>query len=227
MADSAFTNAGLTMARGGAARNSFIEVRYSPKVDAAMQELERLGKDAPAAIASAINRTLTSLRSFAAAEIRQELLLKRKAIIERMEIRRASQTTLAGKLSIQGRRLSIINFNARASKRGGVKVQVYKSGEPFVFRHGFIGIGLNNARLVFLRKYRAPKYRVGDKAHHKPNVGRLMERLQTVYGPSLWAVLKQRPTLDERIVEKMGDVFVKNAGHQLSRFSGVGVKLNG
>lgn len=86
----------------------------------------------------AINRTITSTRTFISKMVREDLALKAKTVKDSLTIKRASRgTNPVGKIDVQAKPISLKRYGARTTRKG-VTVKVTKSGGRKVVKGGFI-----------------------------------------------------------------------------------------
>lgn len=92
----------------------------------AQQMLANAPKQVRLAAVSAINRTVTKMRTQTSKTIRENYVVKAADIKSTLKIRRASSARMHGVIASHGRPLLLTAFRVRANKRGPVKVQVKK-----------------------------------------------------------------------------------------------------
>lgn len=92
----------------------------------AQQMLANAPKQVRLAAVSAINRTVTKMRTQTSKTIRENYVVKAADIKSTLKIRRASSARMHGIIASRGRPLLLTAFRVRANKRGPVKVQVKK-----------------------------------------------------------------------------------------------------
>ena len=92
----------------------------------AQQMLANAPKQVRLAAVSAINRTVTKMRTQTSKTIRENYVVKAADIKSTLKTRRASSAKMQGIIASRGRPLLLTAFRVRANKRGPVKVQVKK-----------------------------------------------------------------------------------------------------
>lgn len=86
-----------------------------------------------------LNRALDAAATGASREIRREYNIKHRAVLSAMKKRRASGGSLFARLTIEGARIGLIEFDARWSRRQpGASVKVKVAGARKIVRGAFI-----------------------------------------------------------------------------------------
>jgi len=167
------------------------------ELEGALQAAQGLS-DVPSRILRAQQRALATLRKRlpvqARRDIQAEYNLKARRIAQGLRLRNASDgLVLVG----SARGINALQFGATWSRRmKGARFTIKRGGDRSPHEGAFIGTGLNNNPLVFVRDLRRGKHRVTEGR----NKGRMKEYLTAVYGPSVGQMLKhgRRP---ERLAE--------------------------
>lgn len=102
----------------------------------------------PAAITRALNRSIASARTAMVAVIAPDIGLKSGDVRDRLRIQEATNDRAVARLYASSKRIPVIDFNAKASKRGGVTARL--PGSPY--RRAFIATMGTGHRGVFERK---------------------------------------------------------------------------
>lgn len=125
------------------------------------------------AVVRALNRTLTTVRAAAQREIRKEYPgLRAGTVREELKIRRATRAVMNAKITVQGRRMPLIDFAASQTRRG---VSVRIKGQRKRVDHAFITTLKSGHKGVFVR---APNSKAqGSRMNFRIGVGsRLRKR---------------------------------------------------
>jgi len=102
------------------------------------------------AVARALNRTATTVRAEAAREIHNEYQgLKINAVKDRISIQKATKITQRVIISVSGRPIPVIEFDARPTKLG---VTIKVKGTRKLLRHAFIATMPGGHKGVFIRR---------------------------------------------------------------------------
>lgn len=130
-----------------------VQIRF----DAARWEsaLAKLGAQAPKAVARALNRTGTNIRTVMTKEVAADMGLSQKVVREQIYITTATWSRLNVVVSASARRIPLIDFNARGpepSRGRGRGVTARMPGGAGTYPHAFIATMSNGHRGVFERK---------------------------------------------------------------------------
>jgi hypothetical protein len=91
---------------------------------------ELLGKkNATKACVRALNRSIASARTLAVKVVRQDMGLKAGVVRDRITVIKATASRQIARLAATTERTPLINFNAKALKRGGVKAKLPSPGK--------------------------------------------------------------------------------------------------
>lgn len=114
--------------------------------------LRNVRNGAPRALKSAVNRTLTGVKTDMARETQQRLALKQQRIKEDIKIaKKATTRDFSGRVSSSGQPVSFYQFGAKQRKKG-VSVRVLKSEGRKTVRGAFIARGKYGNKMVFWRQ---------------------------------------------------------------------------
>jgi len=102
------------------------------------------------AAARALNRVAVSTRAEASREIRQVYVLKARAIKAQIRLTRATAQSLEARLTASGKRIPLIEFQARQNRQG-VSVRIKRAGGRKTVRHAFVARMRSGHVGVFLR----------------------------------------------------------------------------
>lgn len=183
-------------------------------MDAAMarmrETLEAVGEQkARAALARAINRTLTAVRAEAARIARTTYTARQKKLFDNIFINRAGRGKLEGVLEIHGSPgMSLIHFEATPNRpqrpaarpADGVSARILRSGSRKVARSHKSG----GSKSFVIRK---PQGGYGVFVRHG-------QKLEMLFGPSPVQAL-QRADSQERMIERADEVFSRRLRHEL------------
>lgn len=158
-----------------------------------------------AATVSALNRTGTTVRAAASREIRNEYKLSAASVREQLKVIRASRSNLEVRVRATGRRIGLIDFNARQTRQG-VTVQIKTGGGRKLIRSAFLATMKSGHLGVFSRgRYAGGKF--------VPGRSRLpITELTSLSLPKAFSnqkVMKQLVTLAT-------ETFIKNFQHELA-----------
>ena len=202
---------------------SAVRVRVSQEqIDNLRTELAGVKNGVNKAVVGAINKTLPKGRTIVVDQLWEKLAIKRRGnIFHRTSVIKATSANPAGAIRILGRQIGLINFktkdtNARRRGGSGVIAQLYRSGESEIFPKAFIGIGASDNKHVFQR-LPGKGHIITDKAHHKPNIGRRAQSLESLKGMSLLKAYKDHPEIEAASVEKVGAEFGNQLSSQIDR----------
>ena len=183
-------------------------------MDAAMEHmretLEAVGEQkARAALARALNRTLTAVRTEATRIARTTYTARRKKLFDNIFISRAGRGKLEGVLEIHGSPgVSLIHFEATPNRpqrpaarpADGVSARILRSGSRKVARSPKSG----RSKSFIIRK---PQGGYGVFVRHG-------QELEMLFGPSPVQAL-QREDNQERMIERADEVFSRRLRHEL------------
>lgn len=188
--------------------------------------LRNIEGGAEKAIMRAVNKALTGVKTDMARQTAKELSLTQKRIKKDIKIEKASKTTLAGKVTSEGRPVNLYQFKAKQKKKG-VSVKVLKSGGRKTIPGAFIFIGRGksgkgtqqlvgwrdktsrNAQYIGTKK-KDPDVRYGalPRKYRKP--------VESLYGPRIQDITGKDSVI-RVIEEKAGDRMQKELSHQTER----------
>ena len=110
------------------------------------------------AAASAINRTISKIKTQTSKSIRKNYLVSAKGIKGTLNIKRASHAKLRGVIASQGRPMLLTAFRVRKNKRGPVKVQVRRQNSLKPVYGLFLGISRKGYVGAMQRTQRKARY---------------------------------------------------------------------
>ena len=134
----------------------------------AFQQLRRRG---PQAIARALNRSIASARTAMGRAVAADMGLKVGDAHERIGLRLARPDQPVAQLTASGKRLPLMDFGAKGSRRGGVIARL--PGGKGRYPHAFIRQMRNGHTGVFMR---AGKARLPIHELHGPSIARVFEK---------------------------------------------------
>jgi hypothetical protein len=176
--------------------------------DFVAQSLRNMPNQIPKVMAQAINRALPGTRKVITAGLKDATTIRKKSrIIKGTNVKKATASNLTGKITFDGRTIGAIEFEHTANKTAGVAFRLMPADTPIRMRHGFRGTGAGGNKHLFQR-VRGSYYKVGSRAHYKPNVGRRTERIESFKGPSLRTIYDRNPAID-RAAHAAADAIVK------------------
>lgn len=148
------------------------DIGLTPVGDLTEEELRRelqvlLPKAVVRANRNAINRTITSTRTFISKAVREDLALKSRTVKDSLSIKKAGYSdNPVGKIDVEPKPLSLKRFGARTTRKG-VTVRVRKSEGRKVEKGGFIVDTLGghvfkrtSKKRLPIRKWMGPSVRI-------------------------------------------------------------------
>jgi len=128
------------------------EIRYdNNKIKQLERELAGFPKNSlPKVMSRALNRTATEARTKTSRMLAGEIGLKVKDVRERITLSRASYRNWRSSIKISRRRIPLIRFGAKQTKKG---VTYKKAGERVLIRHAFVTTMASGHTGVFKRKF--------------------------------------------------------------------------
>lgn len=180
------------------------------------------GADVTTATVRALNRAAQALRTQTAREVRKIYNLKLRAVREATRLRRASNRSLSASVLIEGARIPLIEFAARAvnpwnvkgrrrQPGGGVSVQIKVGGGRKLVRSAFLAASTRN------------NYRGGGSAgqlHVWRRTTRERESLRTLRSISIPQAVSN-DAIRDALATVAGQAFQRNFEQQLRFLTGV------
>ncbi|MHB0998210.1 MAG: phage tail protein [Armatimonadota bacterium] len=173
------------------------------QVDRALNELAHIKAGAPRAMASALNKTVTGVRTDTVKMLTQTYTVKQKDIKKSITIgRKASLANLQAVVAGNYNAISLINFKVRPKSvtkrrpKKGVTTEV-KRGETASIPHAFI----------------AP---LGGKPQVTTRVGKSRLPIKKRFGPAVPGMMNNNKVADT-VMKLAGDRLEKNLNHEISR----------
>ena len=203
----------------------------SADADYVSRELRDMPRKIPTIYMRAINRAIESAKTKIPKEIQGVTTIREKGrVVKDTIVKLATKDRLVGTLDFYGRAIGAIEFKHRVYKRRGVSVQFMKKDAPIIFSHGFKGTGLAFAKgstkenpiystesgNTHLWGRRLGTWHKVQAAHHKPNIGREMEKIRPFYGPSLTRIYIRNPEIKERIEKQASETMHKRIISQVN-----------
>ena len=183
--------------------------------------LKRLSGDEPnKAMARAINKTMTGVRTDGTKILSDHYALTASTIRESFKISKASFKDPSGVVSSKGTFIRLIKFGARQT-REGVSVKVLKSKPRAVIKHAFIAKVKKNQseEQVYWRKWSGPR--------KKPVPGRAYAQMgfkyrfpvKALYGPRIQDYIGD-PGIISTLTKMAGDRLSRNMKHEVEYLLG-------
>jgi hypothetical protein len=172
----------------------------------------------PKVISTAINKTLTTVKTQATARIGNELNLKAARIKEDISLQKANYGKLSGAFISTGKPVGLIQFTARQTAKG-VSFKVKRTGARTTLKHAYIGKGKGGGLHVFWRKNRMPgtgKFPVGkkSKAPWQKMPKKFSKPVERLTGPRIEDILAQSKVL-EPITIQAGTLYLSNVDNKV------------
>lgn len=186
-----------------------IQIR-SEDLDYVRRELKDLPLKQPKVMAAALNNSIEFAQSYIARRLKTVSEIKDKnRLIKDIKLVKANYTNLSAGVSFYGRAIGAIQFKHTVYKTTGVRWKVDKGGSFLRRSDGFEGIGLSGQRgegagNAHLWIRRDTIYRVGSRAHYKPNIGRVMHQIRPIYGPKLTTIWQRHPEIKAEVTKRVG-----------------------
>lgn len=148
-------------------------------------KLKSAAKNLSRAQASAANRTATSTVAFFSKTTRKEVNVKAARLKKGTVIKRATPQSPTSNIFVSGEHIRLIEMGASKTKRGPVKVRVYKTSGRKVLKSAFMATMSSGHRGVFRRT---------SKQHMSARKGRTKhsEAIDEQFGPSIMNLWKRR-----------------------------------
>lgn len=181
-------------------------------VDAAMSGIKNGYKKV---LVRSLNKTITGVRTDAVTEIRKEITPKAKIIRDTFKLQRANYATMAASVKSTGWPIPLIDYKARAVKRG-VTFQVRQSAGRSLLPGGFIAVMTSGHKGVFWREYRDTHHAgiVKKKVRYGALPVRYRLPIRQRYGPAVPSVMESDKVM-KPILKKAGNRLSKEIDHQL------------
>lgn len=188
-------------------------------VDRVSRFLAEKSNRAPTIVSRALNKTATWVRTRVVRAVAAEIALKQKIVRESVTVSKASYKRLEANVNVKGKRVPVIDFGARQTKKGvgyrvskkegrktvpGAFISTMKSGHKGVFireeakgAKGLIGsvadVLMNRRSVRSVRRLRRAKAAGVDR------VGRLP--IREFFGPSIPGVVQKAPGLIQGLLK--------------------------
>lgn len=173
-------------------------------------------------LVTSINKTLTTVKTQAAARIGNELNLKAARIKEDFSIQKANYSSIKGAVIATGEPVGLVQFGARQTLKG-VTHKVMRSKPRSLLKHGYIATGRGSDKKHVLSrmnrdKMPAPKkFKVGKKANAPwPKFGTKYSRpADRKTGPRIEDIYAKDKILDP-IITQANFLFLKNVDSKIT-----------
>lgn len=164
------------------------------------RDLAAIKNGASKAQATALNKSVVQGRRIVVDGLAATVTVSKTNIRKRTSIRRATISRLTAVIKILGRKIGLVNYKHRATKRSGATVQVYKAGGAVRLPHVFKASSPQGSKHLWERRRQG-----GGRVPRLP-----IDRLQ---GPSLMDVYQKKPSIrvaaERKIAAVMGLELVK------------------
>jgi hypothetical protein len=181
-----------------------IELTFKTNIKGFTAYVNKVAAEHEKAVVRALNKTAISARAEASREVKAlGYNIKSSAIKDSFSIKKATLKNLEVVLVSTGRKITLINYGAIASKMG---VSVKIKGKRTVLRHAFIATMSNGHIGVYERVGLA---RTGAKAiGMNGRLRRVNLPIRELYGPSIPEALSQ-PIVEQAIMRNIQEQFPK------------------
>jgi hypothetical protein len=167
----------------------------------------------PKVVSRSFNRTITGVRTDSVREIQKVITPKAKTIRSTFTIKKASFRNLRAAVKSTGRPLPLIEYSARATKRG-VTVQVKKKSVRTLWPGAFIATMPSGHKGIFSRE--KPPYRT-DKSTKLPWARfprKFRLKIHEQWGPRVPDIMENAEVI-KPILQKAWDRLLKELNHQI------------
>src|SRR5512139_3635929 len=192
-------------------------ITITANTEAVQAELRRLGRDAPKAVARALNRTIQSVQTRAVRDVAKDLGIVQKAVRAAMKIRKATRTLLMASLAATGRRIPLIYFGARGPEpsRGRGRGVTYRlTGGRTTIKEAFIAsVPYINKATGEVDTHRGVFRRMGIGARKSKGAWSMNLPIKQLYGPSVPHVFKKH--IDAALQQYADELLAKNMNHEV------------
>lgn len=191
-----------------------------PSLDAAKVMMAKLKGIHERVTSRAINRSLVTVRAAAVDLIAMDLNLTKTKIRDSFEMYSATVANPSGGVSSKSKPIPLIDFNGtRPLARGGVSVQVKRTGTREHLRHAFIATMKSGHEGVFERdSWFGRTWVKGRQYARLPREYRLP--IDEMFGPRITDEYAKGPILNMALATA-GDVYAKNFEHELDYYLGL------
>lgn len=181
----------------------------SEDLDYVRRELKAMPLKQPKVMAAALNNSIEFAQSYIAKRLKTvSEIIDKNRLIKDIRLVKANYTSLRAGVSFYGRAIGAIQFKHTVYKNTGVRWKVDRGGSFLRRSDGFQGTGLSGRRgegtgndHLWIR--RDTKYRVGSRANHKPNIGRIMHQIRPIYGPKLTTIWQRHPEIKAEVTKRV------------------------
>lgn len=197
-----------------------IDWRQLAEVKAALVGIE---KGWERATSRALNKTLASLRTEAAREIKKDINLTHSRILKTFSIKRATAGYLTARLDSRGRPVGLASYIGTRQVQKGVSVKVLTGGKRSILKHAFLATTRHAKKTgettevtnVFWRKYEGPRvYRPTWRNVDYPSMPHKFRfPLARLAGPRIQDIYA-KPTVSERVMAKADALVSKHLEHE-------------
>lgn len=190
-----------------------MNITVKTNIRSVIADFDRIAKEMPEAVASALNKTAAQVKTAAAREIRARgYKLKASTVKDGIRIERANRGKLTARVIASGKPIPLIAYGARDVKPRGVSVSVQEGRK--VIKDAFIVALPNGHRAVCVR---AP----GAKAKKVFKNGKTTWStlpIKQLYGPSLPGVIVNRH-IQQAIQRLIEEKFPRILAHEIAWFT--------
>ena len=190
-------------------------------LDRAKMMMAELKGIEPKVKSRAINRSLTSVRAEAVSLIGLDLNLTATKIRESFTMNNATVANPTGSVVSKSKPIPLIDFNGtRELARGGVSVQVKRTGERVKLLHAFIATMKSGHRGVFEREagnFGRP-FQILKNYAAMPKKYRLP--IDELFGPRITDEYSKGPII-EAVQRRAAEVYTANYAHELDYYLGL------
>jgi len=167
----------------------------------------------PKVVSRSLNRTLTGVRTDAVKEIGKVITPRAKTIRSTFTIKKASFRNLTAAVKSTGGPLPLIEYKARATKKG-VTVQVKKKSSRSLWPGAFIATMPSGHKGIFSRK--KPPYRTNrsPKLPWKRFPRKFRLEIHEQFGPRVPDIMENAEVINP-ILQKAWDRLLRELNHQI------------
>jgi hypothetical protein len=189
-----------------------ITVNLSQSVYSALAQLNNIQKNAPRAINSALNRSVTYLRQAVVRQVTQEYSVKQPVVRKAIQLTKSTVSSLSAQAVVSGSPIPLVKFDItprrplKTSNKRQLMAKVTKNGAQKPIKKGFV----QKTKAGYLGAF----YRATDKRYP----------LKQFYGPSI-PQMAQNSLVVDQVQQQTEKYYFQRLEHEVRRLNaGIGSK---